>query len=243
MQQFQRNASGQFSAPASLELSGDGSLGPPIPLVVATFRVDEGNPINRIWQQPRPGYEESTLLFANGGEKPQVEPVNRSSSSEETDTPSYLTPKGYVPVCVGVDGDTKRCLVHTTLLRHAEFLELLHKSAEEYGFCNESVLRIPYEAQDFEEHWMVKRSKAKIYKVEPVVCLIRNNRKDETITQKVCVCLSVGVDGDMKRFMAHTTLLRHTEFLELLHKSAEEYGFCNDSVLRIPYKALDFEEY
>ncbi|KAM1016871.1 hypothetical protein ACFX2I_046425 [Malus domestica] len=71
----------------------------------------------------------------------------------------------------------------------------------------------------------------------------RNNRKDETITQKVCVCLSVGVDGDMKRFMVHTTLLRHTEFLELLHKSAEEYGFCNDSILRIPYKALDFEEY
>ncbi|KAB2613000.1 hypothetical protein D8674_035316 [Pyrus ussuriensis x Pyrus communis] len=83
-------------------------------------------------------------------------------------SPSPLTPKGYVPVCVGVDGDTKRFMVHTTLLRHAEFLELLHKSAEEYGFCNDSVLRIPYEAQDFEEYWMIKRSKARIYKVEPV---------------------------------------------------------------------------
>ncbi|KAB2629353.1 glucan endo-1,3-beta-glucosidase 11-like [Pyrus ussuriensis x Pyrus communis] len=53
MRQFQRNASSQFSVPASLGLSGDGSLGPPIPLVVAAFQVDKGNPINRAWQQPR----------------------------------------------------------------------------------------------------------------------------------------------------------------------------------------------
>ncbi|XP_048428433.1 auxin-responsive protein SAUR40-like [Pyrus x bretschneideri] len=77
-----------------------------------------------------------------------------------------MTPKGYVPVCVGVDGDTKRFMVHTTLLHHADFLELLHKSAEEYGLCNDGVLRIPYEAKDFEEHWMIRRSK--IYKVEAV---------------------------------------------------------------------------
>ncbi|KAB2623724.1 glucan endo-1,3-beta-glucosidase 11-like [Pyrus ussuriensis x Pyrus communis] len=44
MRQFQRNASSQFSASASLGLSGDGNLGPPIPLVVAAFRVDEWNP-------------------------------------------------------------------------------------------------------------------------------------------------------------------------------------------------------
>ncbi|XP_048428423.1 auxin-responsive protein SAUR72-like [Pyrus x bretschneideri] len=78
-------------------------------------------------------------------------------------TPS-MTPKGYVPVCVGVDGDTKRFMIHTTLFRHADFSELLYKSAEEYGFCNDGVLRIPYEAKDFENHWMIKRSKPKIYK-------------------------------------------------------------------------------
>ncbi|KAM1010860.1 hypothetical protein ACFX13_047024 [Malus domestica] len=78
-----------------------------------------------------------------------------------------MTPKGYVPVCVGVDGNTKRFMVHTTLLRHAKFLELLYKSAEEYGFSNDGVLRIPYEASDFEEYWMIKSSKPKIYKVEP----------------------------------------------------------------------------
>ncbi|TQE08692.1 hypothetical protein C1H46_005676 [Malus baccata] len=65
-------------------------------------------------------------------------------------------------------GDTKRFMVHTTLLHHVEFSELLHRSAEEYGFPNDGVLRIPYEAKDFEEYLMIKRSKPKIYKVEPV---------------------------------------------------------------------------
>ena len=33
-----------------------------------------------------------------------------------------------------------------------------NRAAEEYGFCNEGVLRIPYEAKDFEE-WVVERGK------------------------------------------------------------------------------------
>lgn len=82
--------------------------------------------------------------------------------------PPPVAPRGYVPVCVGVDGDIRRFMVHTKLLGHAEFIELLYRSAEEYDFCNDGVLRIPYEAKDFEEYWMIKRSKPKIYKVEPV---------------------------------------------------------------------------
>ncbi|KAH7547030.1 auxin-responsive protein SAUR41 [Ziziphus jujuba] len=75
-----------------------------------------------------------------------------------------LTRKGYVPICVGVENETKRFMVHTTLLGDADFLELLYRSAEEYGFCNEGVLRIPYEATDFEE-WIVKRSSPKVFEV------------------------------------------------------------------------------
>ena len=67
-------------------------------------------------------------------------------------------PRGYVPVCVGVNDETKRFIVHTTLLSEGDFLELLCRAAEEYGFCNEGVLRIPYEAKDFEE-WVVERGK------------------------------------------------------------------------------------
>ncbi|XVF86958.1 hypothetical protein PTKIN_Ptkin18bG0082200 [Pterospermum kingtungense] len=76
-----------------------------------------------------------------------------------------LTPKGYVPVSVGVNDDTRRFIVHTTTLRDADFLEMLCKSAEEYGFCNEGVLRIPYEAKDFEEWVMIRRAYPKIIRV------------------------------------------------------------------------------
>ncbi|XP_022724828.1 auxin-responsive protein SAUR40-like [Durio zibethinus] len=76
-----------------------------------------------------------------------------------------LTPKGYVPVCVGLNDDTRRFIVHTTTLRDADFSEMLCKSAEEYGFCNEGILRIPYEAKDFEE-WIMRRAKRKIVRVD-----------------------------------------------------------------------------
>ncbi|XWS12197.1 hypothetical protein CRYUN_Cryun37aG0069300 [Craigia yunnanensis] len=73
-----------------------------------------------------------------------------------------LTPKSYVPVCVGVNDDTRRFIVHTTTLRDADFLEMLCKSAEEYGFCNEGILRIPYEVKDFEK-WIMRSVKRKIF--------------------------------------------------------------------------------
>ncbi|GLT68435.1 hypothetical protein SLA2020_406680 [Shorea laevis] len=34
---------------------------------------------------------------------------------------------------------------------------------EEYGFCNQGVLRIPFEAEDFEERMMMRRSKRKVF--------------------------------------------------------------------------------
>lgn len=78
--------------------------------------------------------------------------------------PPILTPKGYVPICVGVENETKRFMVHRTLFGDAEFLELLYRSAEEYGFRNEGILRIPFEAKDFKE-WILKRSKPKVFEV------------------------------------------------------------------------------
>ncbi|XP_027334016.1 auxin-responsive protein SAUR72-like [Abrus precatorius] len=73
-----------------------------------------------------------------------------------------LTPKGYVPICVGTNEDTcKRFMVHIRTLSDDYFCELLGRSADEYGFRNEGVLRIPFEAQDFEE-WLIKRSNEKI---------------------------------------------------------------------------------
>ncbi|KAK1416938.1 hypothetical protein QVD17_26057 [Tagetes erecta] len=79
---------------------------------------------------------------------------------------SSLVPKGYVPISVGVnDETTKRFIVHTTALSHAYFLELLCRSADEYGFTNTGVLRIPYETRAFEE-WMKKDGKHKMGKAK-----------------------------------------------------------------------------
>jgi SAUR family protein len=47
-------------------------------------------------------------------------------------------------------------------------LELLYKSAEEYGFDNEGVLMIAYEAKDFEERMMITRAKGKVIPFESV---------------------------------------------------------------------------
>ena len=76
-------------------------------------------------------------------------------------------PKGYVPICVGFNNDTRRFIVHTEALGEAEFLELLCKSAEEYGFDSEGILRIAYEAKDFEE-WMITRAKGKVLRAKSV---------------------------------------------------------------------------
>ncbi|KAF5732093.1 SAUR-like auxin-responsive protein family [Tripterygium wilfordii] len=73
-------------------------------------------------------------------------------------------PRGYVPICVGVNDDTRRFIVHTTMLGDADFLEFLYKSAEEYGFCNQGVLRIPYKTKDFEER-IIKLGKPRIIRV------------------------------------------------------------------------------
>lgn len=81
--------------------------------------------------------------------------------------PPPLTPRGYIPVCVGMNNDFRRFMVHATTLGDEDFLELLYRSAEEYGFCNEGILRIPYEANAFEERILMRRSKRKVFRVKP----------------------------------------------------------------------------
>lgn len=72
-------------------------------------------------------------------------------------------PRGYVPICVGTNEDTcRRFMVHTSSLGDADFCELLGRSAEEFGFRNEGVLRIPFEAQEDFEEWFLRRSNKRI---------------------------------------------------------------------------------
>lgn len=73
---------------------------------------------------------------------------------------STLVPRGYVPIYVGdVDKEMKLFVVHTTSLCDAEFTELLFKSAEKYGYENQGVLKIPFDATTFEDWMQSSRSR------------------------------------------------------------------------------------
>lgn len=77
-------------------------------------------------------------------------------------------PRGYIPVAVGVDEETKRFMVHTKALSNAEFLQFLRRSEEEYGFCNQGILRIQYDAKAFEE-WLRTSSKHRDFRIQPTI--------------------------------------------------------------------------
>ncbi|XP_058192301.1 uncharacterized protein LOC131309722 [Rhododendron vialii] len=79
---------------------------------------------------------------------------------------TILTPKGYIPVSVGVNmNESKRFMVHAKSLADQDFVEFLCKSAEEYGFYNDWILTIPYEAEAFEEWICVQGAKHNVLRV------------------------------------------------------------------------------
>ncbi|KAF3670155.1 Auxin-responsive protein SAUR41 [Capsicum annuum] len=53
--------------------------------------------------------------------------------------------------------------------------------------------------------------------------------------------LPVYVGDEMERFIVSAELLNHPIFVELLNKSAQEYGYEQTGVLRIPCHVLIFE--
>ncbi|KAJ8484492.1 hypothetical protein OPV22_016977 [Ensete ventricosum] len=63
------------------------------------------------------------------------------------------TPRGYVPVLVG-DGEeeeaAERFLVHVDLFNDARFAALLEMAAEEFGYRQRGVIRMPCNARHFE---------------------------------------------------------------------------------------------
>jgi len=57
--------------------------------------------------------------------------------------------KGYVPVVVGVGEEVERFVVSVKLFRHQCMMSLLELAAEEFGFEQRGVLRIPCDVQHF----------------------------------------------------------------------------------------------
>ncbi|KAM7250442.1 hypothetical protein ACFE04_022325 [Oxalis oulophora] len=57
-------------------------------------------------------------------------------------------PQGHVPVYVG--DEMERFVVNADLLNHPVFIELLEKSAQEYGYEHKGGLRVPCQVLEFE---------------------------------------------------------------------------------------------
>ncbi|KAI0497606.1 hypothetical protein KFK09_020838 [Dendrobium nobile] len=60
-------------------------------------------------------------------------------------------PKGYVPILVGDEGDKieERFFVHIKMLRDPSIIELFEKAAEEFGYSQVGILRIPCGVEQF----------------------------------------------------------------------------------------------
>ncbi|XP_014500532.1 auxin-responsive protein SAUR71 [Vigna radiata var. radiata] len=61
---------------------------------------------------------------------------------------SAVVPEGHVPIYVG--DEMERFVVCAELLNHPVFVQLLNESAQEYGYEQKGVLRLPCRVFDFE---------------------------------------------------------------------------------------------
>ena len=72
----------------------------------------------------------------------------RTGKSLRSKTRSGGVPEGHLPVYVGEE--MERFVVSAALLNHPIFVKLLNKSAQEYGYEQKGVLRIPCHVLVFE---------------------------------------------------------------------------------------------
>ncbi|KAM0949226.1 putative small auxin-up RNA [Dioscorea sansibarensis] len=80
--------------------------------------------------------------------------ISEKMSRDDNGVP--VAPKGYIPVSVGLGENCKRFMIHLSCFGDEDLLELLCWSAEEYGFHNQGILRIPCDAKNFEDRMFIK---------------------------------------------------------------------------------------
>ncbi|XVF27184.1 hypothetical protein REPUB_Repub14bG0084900 [Reevesia pubescens] len=75
--------------------------------------------------------------------------LNVQSTVKEGDQDEAV-PKGYVPVMVGkVETNSARFLIHIDMFKNEYFVGLLEMVAQEIGYENTGILRIPCDAECF----------------------------------------------------------------------------------------------
>ncbi|PWZ33188.1 Auxin-responsive protein SAUR71 [Zea mays] len=58
-------------------------------------------------------------------------------------------PKGFVPILIGQGEERERILVHMEQFKQSYFLELLDLAAQEFGYEQQGILRIPCTTEAF----------------------------------------------------------------------------------------------
>ncbi|RZR99944.1 hypothetical protein BHM03_00029574 [Ensete ventricosum] len=81
----------------------------------------------------------------------KVIPVRCSPATELECGEDRVVAKGYVPVVVGVGKELRRYVVSVGAFKHPCFVGLLDMAAQEFGYQQKGVLRIPCDAQHFEQ--------------------------------------------------------------------------------------------
>ncbi|KAJ0980422.1 hypothetical protein J5N97_008677 [Dioscorea zingiberensis] len=62
---------------------------------------------------------------------------------------SSETPKGYVPVLVVAGERSERFMLRVELFKHPFIVALLQRAAEEFGFQQRGVIRLPCDVEEF----------------------------------------------------------------------------------------------
>lgn len=70
-------------------------------------------------------------------------------------------PKGYVPMMLVGRGEEERVLVHRKLLKHPSLAVLLDMAAQEFGYEQQGILRIPCGVEQFQTIIRYASAKAK----------------------------------------------------------------------------------
>lgn len=77
--------------------------------------------------------------------------IEDSSEEEEEAMDQDRAPKGYVPVLAGKDEMMERFLLRVKLFNDPRIVMLLEKAADEFGYKQEGILRIPCDLDYFRQ--------------------------------------------------------------------------------------------
>uniref|UniRef100_A0A0D9ZI26 Auxin responsive protein n=1 Tax=Oryza glumipatula TaxID=40148 RepID=A0A0D9ZI26_9ORYZ len=151
-------------------------------------------------------------------------------------------PRGHVPMVAGGGGDCgdgggERVMVPVRLLGDPSIAELLDMAAQQYGFGQPGVLRVPCDAGHFRR---VVESKSGGGGASPS----RDNGGEDDQVPRGHVPMVAGCGGGDgaggERVMVPVRLLGDPCIAELLDMAAQQYGYGQPGVLRVPCDAGHF---